>query len=105
MPSRWRAASRSPAWSVPSPFWISFLEVTLETAGTEDSLIRIFKNSEMIAQCPLVAGSKRNIVKVRESDGGLGFSTKDFIICEVKIAGSDAANLAVTMRGTVIQSN
>lgn len=97
--------SRSPAWSVPSPFWFSFFEVTLEEPGKTPSLIRLWKNSELAVSCELAAGQKRKVVKVRPETRGLGFSVKDFIICEVKIAGTDAANVACVMRGAVIQAN
>lgn len=95
--------SRSPAWTVPSAFKVAFLEATLETPGESMSLVRLWRNNMMISEIELKAGEKRNIIKIVGDDGH--FSTKDFIIVEVKIAGEKAANLAVFLRGANIQSN
>lgn len=93
--------SKSPAWSVASPFWVAFMEVTLETPGSKPSLIRLWKNNQHVGECWIGAGEKRSIVKIKPDDNGLGFLPRDFMIMEIKVAGTDAANLAVVLRGAM----
>lgn len=93
--------SKTPTWSVPAPFWVAFMEVTLTDPGTTRSLIRLWKNAEMVGECWIEAGEKRAVVKIQPGACGLGFTPKDAMITEIKVAGADAANLAVVLRGAI----
>lgn len=92
---------RSPAWAVSQPCWITMLEVTLEQPGESDSLIRLWKNARLAGECWIRAGEKRAVNKIRWQTHGLGFEPRDFMIMEVKVAGTDAANLAVVPHGAI----
>lgn len=98
--------SKSPIWSIPAPFWVAYLEVTLETAGGTTSVVDLLKNGGRIARITLAAGQTRNMIRVG-GDGqfGVGFTPQDTGGMEIVVAGDDAANLAVVLRGAMIQDS
>lgn len=93
--------SRSPVWSCSSPYWVAFMEVTLETPGSDSSLIRLWKNTGIIGEAWIHAGVERVVTKIQPHTSGVGFAPKDIMICEIKVAGQDASNLAVVVRGAM----
>lgn len=95
--------SISPAWTVTRPFWLSWFEVEIETAGAGTTRVAIFRQLkgsavwEQLATASVSAADTRKVVKVNT-----GFPVGSKMRMATLAAGSGAENLTASPRGAMV---
>lgn len=96
------AASFSEVWTAPRPYQFSWLELVLGTAGSTASQVRVFDITNpstpiTLGTATIAAGDKRSVTVINRC-----IATGRKIVLGILTAGTGAADLTATPRGTMV---